>query len=231
MKKVILILALFTATIIQAQETKQESQIHVLGEGKIKVIPDEAIIRIAVENKGKVAANVKKKNDESIDKVLKTIKNNGILTKDMKTEYVNLSNYYDYELKEQNYNAIQTISIHLKDLKKYENLMIELLNAGVNQIQGVSFMSSKIEAYEKQARKIAFLDAKQKALDYVEVLDNQNLGKVLLINENSNRMRPEMMSSSYKSVFAEAAGTPTKETLAIGELEVTSTVAVIFLIE
>lgn len=173
---------------------------------------------------------MKKKNDETIDKVLKTIKENGIQAKDFKTEYVNLSNNFDYETKKHNYNAIQTISIHLKDLKKYENLMMELMNAGVNQIQGVSFMSSKIKEYEKQARKNALLDAKQKALDYVEVLDNQKLGKVLSINDNSNRYYPEAMMSSFKSVAADG-GAPMRETLAIGELEVTSTVAVIFILE
>ena len=40
-----------------------------------------------------------------------------------------------------------------------------------------------------------------------------------------------MMANSYKSVLADAVGAPMKETLAIGELEVTSTVAVIFILE
>ena len=63
MKKIVLLFALVTAT-IQAQELKQVPQISVSGEGKMKVTPDEVVITVAVENIGKEAAEVKKKNDE-----------------------------------------------------------------------------------------------------------------------------------------------------------------------
>ena len=65
---------LFSVGMVQAQEVKTVPQISVSGEGKIKVTPDEAIITVAVENTGKEAAEVKKKNDEIVDKVLKLIK-------------------------------------------------------------------------------------------------------------------------------------------------------------
>ena len=66
MRKLVFVLTLFVVT-AQAQELKQVPQISVSGEGKIAVIPDEAIISVAVENTGKEATEVKKKNDEIID--------------------------------------------------------------------------------------------------------------------------------------------------------------------
>ena len=89
MKKLFLVLTLIT-TMVQAQEVKQIPQISVSGEGKIKVTPDEAIITVAVENTGKEAAEVKKKNDETVDKVLKLIKQKGIPASDYQTQRVNL---------------------------------------------------------------------------------------------------------------------------------------------
>lgn len=60
MKKIFLVLTLIT-TMLQAQELKQVPSISVSGEGKIKVIPDEAIITLGVQNNGKDATEVKKK--------------------------------------------------------------------------------------------------------------------------------------------------------------------------
>ena len=230
MKKLFLVLTLIT-TMVQAQEVKQVPQISVSGEGKIKVTPDEATITVAVENTGKESAEVKKKNDEAVDKVLKVIKQAGIATADFQTQRVNLYKNYDYNTKKYSYVANQTISIHLKDLVKYDKLMMDLVDSGMNNIQGVEFQSSKIKEFERQARKEAMLNAKEKATDYVSVLAGQKVGKALLISDNSstNYPRPPMYARMKESMVAGDA--MPRETLAIGEIEITSTVTVSFLLE
>ena len=230
MKKIILLLALVTAT-IQAQEQKQVPQITVSGEGKIKVTPDEAFITVAVENTGKEAAEVKKKNDETVDKVLKLIKQRGIPTADYQTQRVNLYKNYDYNTKKYNYVANQTIYIHLKDLTKYDKLMMDIVDSGINSIQGIEFKSSKIKEYESQARKKAILDSKQKAEDYVSVLAGQKVGKALVISDNSYTNYPRPVLAEMKTIaMADGASTP-QETLAIGEIEIISNVSVSFALE
>ena len=72
MKKLVIVLLLFVA-VVHAQELKQVPQITVTGEGKLKVTPDEALITLSVENTGKDAVEVKKKNDAQIDLVIKVI--------------------------------------------------------------------------------------------------------------------------------------------------------------
>lgn len=229
MKKIILLLALVTAT-IQAQEHKQVPQITVSGEGKIKVTPDEAFITVAVENTGKEAVEVKKKNDETVDKVLKLIKQRGIQTADYQTQRVNLYKYYDYNTKKYNYVANQTISIHLKDLTKYDKLMMDLVDSGINSIQGVEFKSSKIKEYESQARKKAMLDAKQKAEDYVSVLPGQKVGKAIVISETGVVNAVPLSYEMKTMAMADGSAMP-KETLAIGEIEIISMVSVSFVLE
>lgn len=230
MKKIVLLFALVTAT-IQAQELKQVPQISVSGEGKMKVTPDEVVITVAVENIGKEAAEVKKKNDETVDKVLKLIKQRGIPTADYQTQRVNLYKNYDYNTKKYNYVANQTISIYLKDLSKYDKLMIDLVDSGINTIQGVEFKSSKIKEYESQARKKAMLDAKQKAEDYVSVLVGQKVGKALVISDNSYTNYPRPVFAEMKTMaMADGASTP-QETLSIGEIEIVSNISVSFVLE
>ena len=230
MRKLVFVLTLFVVT-VQAQEFKQVPQISVSGEGKIAVTPDEAIISVAVENTGKEAAEVKKKNDEIIDKVLKLIKKSGIPAADYQTQQVNLYKNYDYNSKKYSFVANQILSIHLKDLSKYNQLMMDLLDCGINSIQGVAFKSSKIKEYERQARKNAIEDAKQKAADYVSVLPGQKLGKALQISDQSFTNYPRPVFAEMKTMAMEcAAGTP-RETLAIGEIEISATVNVVFLLE
>lgn len=226
MKKLVLVLTLVT-TAMMAQNTVTEPvpQISVSGEGKIKVTPDEALITLGVENTGKDATEVKKKNDETVDAILKAIKKNGIPANDYQTQNVSLHKNYDYNQKKYSFYASQTISIHLKDLKKYDALMMSLVDAGVNNIQGVEFKSSKIEEHQSEARKKAMLDAKKKAEDYVSVL-GQKVGKAIQISDNSQVSYPRPM---YKTLaMAEMADAAPNETLAIGEIEVTANVSVSF---
>ena len=82
MKKAIIILTVLFATMANAQEQKQIPQINVSGEGKIKVTPDKVSINFGVTNIGKEASEVKKLNDETIDKVMKFIKKFGIAATD-----------------------------------------------------------------------------------------------------------------------------------------------------
>lgn len=229
MKKIVMVL-LFATALVNAQEVKTVSQISVSGEGKIKVIPDEAIIRVAVENSGKDASDVKKKNDGIVDSVLKVIKQNGLKATDYQTQSVNLYKNYDYNSKKHNYVANQTISIHLKDLSKYDKLMMDLVDSGINSIQGVEFKSSKLKEYETQARKKAMQDAKQKANDYVSVLVNQKIGRALMISDNSYTNYPRPVFSEFKTMTLSDAGL-SKETLAIGEIEIIANVSVTFNLE
>lgn len=107
--------------------------------------------------------------------------------------------------------------------------MMGITDTGITNINGVEFKSSKIEQYQTEARKKAMLDAKQKALDYTSVL-NQKVGKAILISDNSQTYYPQPM---YRAglMKADSAGAEVKETLAIGEIEVTANVQVAFVLD
>jgi uncharacterized protein YggE len=230
MKTTVLILTTFFAlsTQAQVQEQKLVPQISVTGEGKIKVTPDQAIISVGFQNSGKEAKEVKTLNDEVVDKVIKFLKKSGIPATDYKTNNVSLNKNYDYEKKKYNFLANQTLSIALKDLSKYDDIMMGLNDAGVNTINGVEFKSSKMADYERDARKKAVLDAKQKAQDYVSVL-GQKIGKALLITDNTQNHAPQPM---YKvNMMAMAEGADARETLAVGEMEINVSVSVTFALE
>jgi uncharacterized protein YggE len=225
MKKVILMLALVVMANSFAQEEKQVPMINVSGEGKIKVAPDQVLVSISIETKGTKAEDVKRENDKKMDGILKFIKKSNVATEDFQTQRISLNPNYDYEKKKYSYIATQSVQILLKDLSKYDALMEGLVNEGINRIDSVEFKSSKMTQLQSDARKLAMKDAKIKAEDYVSVI-GQKVGKARLISDNSQIFIPQPRMYAMKSAASDQA--VSRETLAIGEIEITANVSVSF---
>lgn len=231
MKKLIVILTvMMTAVAVQAQDKVIQPQISVSGEGKVKVIPDEAVISIAVETKGEESAKVKKENDVAVDKVLKYLKSTKINQKDIKTERVSLYPSYDYNKKKNYYMATQTISITLRDLSTYDVLMDELVKAGVNRVNGITFQSSEIEKLKSEARMMAVADAKKKAEDFASAL-GQKVGKAIVITDNSSPVYNPPIYRNMMMAEAKMGEDSAQETLAVGEIEINTNVNITFILE
>jgi uncharacterized protein YggE len=228
MKKALLILALLFMATSYSQEQKQIPMINVSGEGKVKVAPDQVSVSISIETKGTKADDVKKENDKKMDAILKFIKKSNIAKEDFQTLRVSLNPNYDYEKKKHNYVATQSVQILLKDLSKYDALMEGLVDEGINRIDNVEFKSSKMNDLQSDARKLAVKDAKAKAEDFVSVL-GQKVGKAILISDNSQIYIPQPRMYAMKSMAMDSEAP--RETLAVGEIEITANVSVSFVLE
>lgn len=230
MKKIAAVLLVVISSAMSAQVMPMQPQITVQGEGKIKVVPDNAVITVGVENTGADAAEVKKKNDQAIDAIIKYLKSAKLPAEDYQTQRVSLNRNYDYTKKKYvSYVATQTMTIKLKDLSKYDALMMGVVDAGANNIQGVEFKTSKLAQYESEARKAAVANARAKAADYASGL-GQKAGKAIMINENSQTFYPVPMMGRM-NLKAEMSADMPRETLAIGEIEVIANVNVSFALE
>ncbi len=225
MRYIIVFFVFLSTMAIQAQQNSTfQPTVVVNGEGNVKVKPDQVLINSRIEHEGDNAAEVKKMNDEVVDRVIKYLRSEGIPEKNIRTAYLNLSKNYNYNDKTYNYSANQAISIKLDDLKNYEKVISGLFDVGLNRIDGIQFLSSQMEKHTSEARRKAVLNAKLKAEEYVAPL-NQSIGKAVYITEQgSDNYQPlyrmEMMKSS-------ADGT-SQETIAPGEMEVSVKVTIGF---
>jgi uncharacterized protein YggE len=223
MKKTLTLLLILTVTFVSAQERLQ-SIVSVTGEGTVKIIPDQVTIRMSVENSGDDPVALKTVNDRAVNDVLNFIKQNGIESKDVQTQHVTLNKRYDYNTKTYSYQATQTITVLLKDLKKYDGLISGLMTKGINRIDGISFGTSKLETLKSEARKLAVSNAKEKAVEYAGVL-NQTVGTAIQINEQGSYSPPMPLYRAEAMAFsADGVG----ETLAVGEMEVKATIQIVF---
>ena len=217
MKKLFFVLALVAALPVIAQQNSERSVVNVTGEGIVKVEPDEVLIKSRIEHEGNSAAEVKRQNDEVVNKVIKYLKAQGIDDKNINTEYVNLNKRYDYNDKTYSYVATQAISIRLENLKDYEKIMKGLLENGLNRIDGIQFKSSEMEKYEKEARKLAVLDAQSRAKELAQPL-GQDIGKAVSISEmDYNSFQPVYRMDEAVEMSAAKDG---QQTIAPGELEI-----------
>ncbi|WP_235004012.1 SIMPL domain-containing protein [Aequorivita lipolytica] len=223
--KTLLIFAITTTTMM-AQNTLQQPTIDVAGEGIVRVVPDEVTINIRVENTGENTKTLKEQNDATISEVLKFLKKMDIADKDVRTEYMNLNKNYDYNSKTYTFAANQSLSVKLRDLKKYEAVMKGLIDTGINRIDGVNFSSSKEETLKSEARKKAVENALMKAKEYVAVL-NQSVGKAVSISEFNDTSGPRPM---YKMAMMDSSESGGNQTISLGEMEIKTTVNVSFLL-
>lgn len=228
MKYLILLIAFVTSLSLIAQENNYSHPlVTVTGEGIVNVKPDQVIINSRIEHEGNDAVEVKKKNDEVVNRVIQYLKSEGIPEKDIKTNYLNLNKNYNYNDKTFSYSANQAISIKLESLQDYEKIMSGLLNVGLNRIDGVEFRSSKIEEFTSEARRKAVMDAKRKAEEYVAPL-NQSIGKAVTISEiERNSYQPMYKTERLQS----SADGGEQESISPGEMEVNVKVMVGFVLE
>jgi len=217
MKKILLILAIIAAMPMLAQQNLERSMVSVTGEGEVKVAPDQVLIKSRIEHEGASAAKVKRENDEVVAQVIKYLKSQNIDEKDINTEYVNLNKKYDYNDKTHSYVANQAISIKLRDLKDYERIMKGLLENGLNRIDEIQFMSSEIGKHKKEARKLAVLDAQNRARELAQPL-GQNIGKAVSISEMNYRSVQPVYRMDAAVEMSSAKGS--EQTIAPGQLEV-----------
>ncbi|MBW2961415.1 SIMPL domain-containing protein [Mesonia aestuariivivens] len=225
MKKLILACTLLFTMIAVAQE--QSTGISVNGEGTVKVIPDEVLIQVNVNQEAKTAKEVKANTDQVIDAVLKYLANQKIKEKHIQTEYIRLSKTYKYDNKTYVFTANQSVSILLTDISKYDEITQGLLELGINGINSVNFQSSEIEKYEAEARLKAIANAKEKAEEYAEALVIK-VGVPTLISENSSSNYSP--TPVYRAMEMKQSNTSSsnQQTLAVGEMEIKAQVHVNF---
>lgn len=232
MKKIFITLT-FIALITSAfSQENQQSLVNVSGEHSIKVEPDGATVNIMISTENLDLQTAKNKNDKIVSKAISFLKKEQVEDKDMRTTHVNIQPYNEYvkdKKPTQMFRAQQSITFKVKNLANLPDLLSGLVELEVNNIQSVQFTSSKVKALQDEARTQAMLDAKRKAIILAEAI-NQKIGGAFAIHDNtsSGNNPPSPVYRSYK-----AADMLSNEQapIAEGEIEITASVQVSFLLK
>lgn len=173
----VLILAL-SAWTEQGQSVPLEPRrITVSGEAEVRVVPDEVILTLGVETWNKDMSIATGENDRIVSEVLALAAGLDIPPEHIQTDYVGIEpRYRDSYYEERDfigYFVHKTVVVTLRDLTKFENLLADSLQAGVNYVHGIEFRTTELRQRRDEARALAIRAAKEKAEALAGELDQQ----------------------------------------------------------
>ena len=228
----ILLLAAGMSTAAIAEESATRS-ISVSGEGKATAPPDMATINTGVVTQAEKAADALEANNQAMERIMAVLKEFRIAAKDIQTSSFDVRPEYRRSRGPQGpqepqivgYRVTNQVSVKVRNLPQLGQVLDALINAGSNQVSGVSFGIDDPTGVMNQARNRAVADARSRAALYAQAA-GVGVGKVLTISEQVMQVpRPPMMGRAMMA--AEAGSVP----IATGEQEIRATVHMVFALE
>ncbi|MBI3379374.1 SIMPL domain-containing protein [Candidatus Gottesmanbacteria bacterium] len=209
--------------------TTKSSELAVVGEGKVDVVPDTVYVELGISvSNVATAEEAQKKIDEVNNKVIDALKNLGVDAKDIQTSNYNINPNYNYlpsnENKITGYNGNATVNVKLKDAKLATQVINEATKAGANQVMGNRFVVDDPAKYREVARNKAIENAKEQAAKLSKEL-GISLGKIVNIVESNGGNDYPMYARADIAMPKTGGGGPQLEP---GTQTVTSTVTLFF---
>ncbi len=209
--------------------------ITVVGRGSVRIEPDIARVSVGVETMAETIAEAVEENEAQMDSILAALEEAGIAEKDIQT--MNYSIYLERypepmprsvegenEEPQPQYRVSNVVNVTVRDLDTVGDVLDAVIEAGANNIWGVSFGLDDREAAQADARADAIDDALARAEALAE-LNGVELGPVMSVSEVvGNGGFPMAIEVEERAVSGGGSISP-------GELEIGYQVQVTYFIE
>lgn len=222
--------SLFAALPASAQAapeaTPRAPRIVVTGMGTTKATPDVAYLSLGVITTGKRAQEASQANAAAADKIMAALKKSGIAEKDIQTSNYSIQPVYrnnDFSKGIEGYQVSNVVRATVRKLATLGNVIDAGLDAGANNVQGVSFGLEERDAAEDKALVAAVREAKRKADVMAKAAGVRILGVLEISTVYEGRPIPMMAGFGGEAAMAKVA-TP----ISPGELDVTANVTMVF---
>lgn len=209
--------------------THPHTLLTITAEADVAARPDIATIAFGVQTSAPTAAQALADNAARMTAVLAALRKAGVAERDVQTSTLSLNPQYLYAEREPprvtGYDAVNQVSVKVRDTKNLGRVMDAVVGAGVNQVNGVSFGLDKPDAALDQARRDALAKARARAELYASAA-GMKVARIVAIQEGrAAGPLPPPMPMMAKAAMAES--TP----VAPGEVSLTATVTAVFALE
>ncbi len=221
----------------QAPEESRDKLIHVSGTGKVTTTPDQAIIVLAVETENADAKVAQQQNAQKMDAVTNALKNAGIPAKDLRTAGYNIMPVTEKDDKPlvtsrvKFYRVTNNLEITLRDVNRAGEIIDIAVENGANRVNRLMFTLSdeKQQQFRSEALTAAVKQARGDA-DAVVAALGKTIIDVKEVHVGGSYAPMAYDSNRYLAAtdMAEGAGVPTP--VEIGEIDVTATVSISYII-
>lgn len=178
---------------LAAPEGTATRTITVIGTGSMFVEPDVAEANVGVNVSAATVEQASDQVNQRMAAVLKALDEEGIAERDIQTS--NYSIYFeerpDLERMPMSggeqgpagvYRVSNQVRIVIRDLDRVGEILDAVIQAGANNVYGVTFTREDAEAARRQARSEAVQNARAKAQEYAR-LNSLTLGEVISVSE------------------------------------------------
>jgi hypothetical protein len=238
-----IVIVAFPSARAMAQGSQPPPQISVSGSAEVKVAPDEILLGVGVETRHENLDVAKRENDEHVARSLAFLKASGVKDKDVQTDFISIVPNDENNISQSKvpiYIVRRAIEVKLTKTGSFENILAGLLTNGVNNVRGIEFRTSELRKYRDEARAKAIKAAREKA-DALAAELGVRRGKVYSVNAYDGggyygggggywgRGFAGGMVQGATFNLGESSGEA--GTLSVGEISVSASVNVTFLIQ
>ncbi len=185
-----------TAPTAAADSMFKATTFNLSATGETRVAPNMASISLGVMTEGKNAAEALEANATRMTAVMATLKKAGIAEKDIQTSNLSVNPQYRYVENQApvliGYQVSNQVTVVVRDLKKLGAAVDATVNAGANQVNGISFGLSDPSAAENAARETAVRVLSAKADLYARATGYRVLRLVTLSEGGGYSPQPPM---------------------------------------
>ena len=221
-----------------AQNAIEPPLITVTGQAEVRVPPDEVVFTLNVESVDKDMLAAKRKTDDSVREVLSIAKRSNIKPEDVQTSYISVQPKYntddlDYEQRRGvkrefiGYEVSKTVAVRLRDISRFDQLLSDVLGAGVTKVSNVEFRDSQIRRHKDQARVMAIRAAQEKAILLTREI-RQSIGPAYSITEGGDYAPRAATQNVSTAISGDLSGSESESAIAPGTISVTAQVTVKF---
>jgi len=175
---------------VQTESPTAPRTITVVGEGKVSLEPDIAIINVGAEARAKTVSEAKAEVDNQMAEITSALQSAGVAEEDIQT-----SSYYIRYMREpiplgegpaleiqEEYSVSNMVRVTVRQVGRAGDMLDTAVQAGANQVFGVTFTVSDESTWKSQARTSAMTDAKSRAQELANLADI-GLGEVISVSE------------------------------------------------
>ncbi len=170
--------------------------LHLSAYGEVKGAPDLATISVGVQSLAPTAAQAMAQNRERMVKVMAMLTKQGLPSRDIQTSSIDLDARYIYTENElpklTGYQASTIVTILVNDPARLGSVLDAVVEAGVNQVNGIGFRFKNPQALEDAARRAAVKALKAKADLYAEATGNRSV-RLISLSEGGSSPEPRAM--------------------------------------
>ncbi|HEY4977404.1 MAG TPA: SIMPL domain-containing protein [Gaiellaceae bacterium] len=197
--------------------------ISVSADATIKAKPDLAKFSFGVSTDGTSSSQALNANSLLMRKVIAAIKKEGVASRDIQTEQVNVYPKTDSNGNTTGYSASNTVSVSLHEVLKAGRLITSVTDAGANLESGPTFSLERTDLTYEKALNEALDKAHAKAASMADHV-GLKLGKPTTIKEGVENVERLYSADTMTASKATSLAVPVKR----GRVEVSASVSVVY---